>query len=276
MTPVVAGVAGLMGLTIGSFLNVVAYRVPAGLSVVRPASACPGCGHGIRGRDNVPVVSWLALGGRCRDCRMSISARYPLVELLTGVAFLLVALFFAPGIAAATTDPELAAAVITLVAFLYLAAISIALSAIDLDVRRLPDPIVLPAYLVGAALLTAAALLGGRPEALFPAAAGTVASLVFYGLLWFFAPAGGMGFGDVKVAGVLGMFLGYLGWGQLAVGVAAAFVLGGVFGIALIVAGRAGRKTAVPFGPWMFVGAWVGIVVGAPLATGYLDAIGLG
>jgi leader peptidase (prepilin peptidase)/N-methyltransferase len=275
MTAAVATIAGVTGLAIGSFLNVVAYRVPAGLSVVRPASACPGCGHEIRGRDNIPVISWLLLGGRCRDCRMSISARYPLLEALTGVAFLLVALLFAPRIAAATTALEAVSAVLVLVAYLYLAAISIALSAIDLDVRRLPDPIVLPAYAVGGVLLVTAALLAGDPAVLLPALVGGVASVLFYGVLWFVQP-GGMGFGDVKVAGVLGMYLGFLGWGPLAVGVAAAFVLGGIFGIALIIAGRAGRKTAVPFGPWMFVGAWVGIVVGEPLAAGYLEYIGLG
>jgi len=275
MSAAYAALAGVLGLAIGSFLNVVAYRVPAGLSVVRPASACPGCGHEIRGKDNIPVFSWLVLRGRCRDCRMSISARYPFVEAITGLAFVLVALFFAPAIAAATTGGEVAAAIITLVAFLYLAAISIALSAIDLDVHRLPDAIVLPSYLVGAVLLTASALLGGTPETLITALIGGVASVVFYGVLWFVKP-GGMGFGDVKAAGVLGMYLGYLGWAQLAVGVGAAFVLGGVFGVALIIANRANRKTAVPFGPWMFLGAWVGIVAGAPVVAGYLDFVGLG
>jgi leader peptidase (prepilin peptidase)/N-methyltransferase len=275
VTVAFATIAGVTGLAIGSFLNVVAYRVPAGLSVVRPASACPGCGHEIRGRDNVPVISWLVLGGRCRDCRMSISARYPVLEALTGVAFLLVTLFFAPRIAAADGALETIAAVAVLLAYLYLAAISIALAAIDLDVHRLPDAIVLPSYVVGGALLVAAALLGGDAAVLVPAFVGAVASLLFYGLLWFVKP-GGMGFGDVKVAGLLGMYLGFLGWAQLAVGVAAAFVLGGVFGIALMIAGRAGRKTAVPFGPWMFAGAWVGIVAGGPLAVGYLEFVGLG
>jgi leader peptidase (prepilin peptidase)/N-methyltransferase len=275
VTVAFATIAGVTGLAIGSFLNVVAYRVPAGLSVVRPASACPGCGHEIRGRDNVPVISWLVLGGRCRDCRMSISARYPVLEALTGVAFLLVTLFFAPRIAAAGSARETVAGVVVVLAYLYLAAISIALSAIDLDVRRLPDAIVLPSYLVGGVLLVVAALLHGNPAVLIPALVGAVASLLFYGLLWFAKP-GGMGFGDVKAAGLLGMYLGFLGWGQLAVGVAAAFVLGGVFGVALMIAGRAGRKTAVPFGPWMFAGAWVGIVAGGPLAVGYLEFVGLG
>jgi len=275
MIPLIAVLAGAIGLAIGSFLNVVAYRVPAGLSVTWPASACPGCGHAIRGRDNLPVVSWLLLAGRCRDCRAPISARYPIVEALTSLAFVIVAVYFGSAITNASSASEAVGATLELIAFAYLAAISIALSAIDLDVRRLPNAIVLPSYLVATALVVPAALLSGRPDALVSAAVGGAASLVFYGILWLVAP-GGMGFGDVKLAGVLGIYLGYLGWAQLLVGVGAAFTLGGVFGLALIVIRRAGRKSAVPFGPWMFAGAWIGIMAGEQLALGYLDLVGLG
>jgi len=271
----VGSFAGVFGLAIGSFLNVVAYRVPNGLSVVKPASACPGCGTEIQRRDNVPVLSWLLLRGRCRNCSMSISVRYPIVEAITGLAFVLVALFFAPAIASAEGGLDLAAALVTLVAFLYLAAISVVLAVIDLDVHRLPDRIVLPAYLVGAVLLTAAALLSGDPARLIVAAIGGGAMLVFYGLLFIVYPAG-MGLGDVKLAGVLGLFLGFLGWPQLAVGAAAAFVLGGVFAIVLLATGRARRGTGIPFGPWMIVGAWIGIVAGEQIAAGYLNLVGLG
>jgi len=274
MIVVVAVLAGAVGLAIGSFLNVVAYRVPAGLSVVRPASACPECGHAIRGRDNLPVVSWLLLAGRCRDCRSSISVRYPIVEALTSLAFVIVAMSFGGAIANASSVAATVGAILELLAFAYLAAISIALSAIDLDVRRLPNAIVLPSYLVAAALLTPAAILSDRPDALVSAGVGLAASLVFYGILWLVAP-GGMGFGDVKLAGVLGIYLGYLGWAQLLVGVGAAFTLGGVFGLVLIVIRRAGRKSAVPFGPWMFAGAWIGIMAGEQLALGYLELVGL-
>ncbi len=274
MMLIIGILAAAFGLAIGSFLNVVAYRVPAGLSIVHPASACPGCGHTIRGRDNLPLVSWMLLGGRCRDCRTPISVRYPAIEALTAVAFIGVALLFGGQIANASGTAELVGAVLQLLAFGYLAAISIVLSAIDLDVRRLPNAIVLPSYLVAAALLVPAALLSGRPEALIPAAVGMVASVLFYGILWVVAP-GGMGLGDVKLAGVLGLYLGYLGWAQLLVGVGAAFTLGGVFGLVLIAIRRAGRKSTVPFGPWMFAGAWVGIIVGEQLARGYLDLIGL-
>jgi leader peptidase (prepilin peptidase)/N-methyltransferase len=271
----VGSFAGVFGLAIGSFLNVVAYRVPNGLSVVKPASACPGCGAEIQRRDNVPVLSWLLLRGRCRNCSMSISVRYPIVEAITGLAFVLVALLFAPAIASAQGGLELAASLVTLVAFLYLAAISVVLAVIDLDVHRLPDRIVLPAYLVSGILLTTAALLSGDPARLAVAAIGGGAMLVFYGLLFIVYPAG-MGLGDVKLAGVLGLFLGFLGWPQLAVGAAAAFVLGGVFAIVLLATGRARRGTGIPFGPWMIVGAWIGIVAGEQIAAGYLELVGLG
>lgn len=272
MTALLIAVATLLGLVIGSFLNVVIYRVPAGASLVAPASACPQCGHGIRARDNVPVISWLLLGARCRDCRARIPVRYPAVELGTALVFTLVAWGAATQTHAAVID---LAKLLELAAFLYLAAISIALAAIDLDVRRLPNAIVLPAYLVGGALLVLAAVVTGDPQRLLVAAIGAGASALFYGILWFAKP-GGMGLGDVKLAGVLGMYLGYLGWAQLAVGVAGAFLLGGVFGIVLMLVGRAGRKTAVPFGPWMLLGAWIGIAAGGPVAAGYLDMVGLG
>ncbi|WBU37651.1 prepilin peptidase [Homoserinibacter sp. YIM 151385] len=272
---VVAPVVGALGLAIGSFLNVVAYRVPAGLSVVRPASSCPGCGAGIRSRDNVPVLGWLLLGGRCRDCRMRISARYPAIEALTGLAFVVVALVFAPAIWTAETPLASAGAAVHLVALLYLAAISIALSAIDLDVHRLPDAIVLPAYLVSGVLLAAAGLLAGRPELLLGALIGGAALFAFYFLIAFIRP-GGMGFGDIKLAGVLGLHLGYAGLAQSVVGTAAAFLLGGLVAIALIIVRRAERGGGIPFGPWMLAGAWIGIISGEQIAGAYLSIVGLG
>jgi leader peptidase (prepilin peptidase)/N-methyltransferase len=125
---------------------------------------------------------------------------------------------------------------------------------------------------VGGTLLTTAALLGGQPERLLPAAIGAVASFLFYFLLAMYPQ--GMGFGDVKLAGVLGLFLGFLGWPQLVVGVASAFLLGGVIGIVLLLAHRTrGRK--IPFGPWMVLGAWIGIFAGEPIAAAYLGLVGI-
>ena len=264
--------AGVLGLAVGSFLNVVVYRVPAGMSIVRPHSACPGCGHEIAARDNVPVVSWLLLRGRCRSCRAGISPRYPLVELAGAVAVVGVAVWSAPSLAAATGTAAIVAAVLQLLAYAYLAAISIALALIDIDVHRLPNPIVLPAYAVGAMLLGGAALLRGDVTALVRIAAGAAVLFAFYALLAFIKP-GGMGLGDVKLAGVLGLYLGYHGWASLVVGWFAAFLLGGLFSVALLVGGRAGRKTQVPFGPWMLLGAWVGIVLGDPIGSWYLSLI---
>jgi len=275
MTPMLAAAAGITGLSIGSFLNVVVWRVPRGVSIVRPASACPGCGVAIRARDNVPVLSWLLLGRRCRDCRTSISARYPLIELATGLVFVLVALLFAPAIAAADSAATIVAASLQLAAFLVLAAVSIALSTIDIELRRLPNPIVLTAFIAGAITLIPAALLAGRPDQVLSAVIGAATSFVFY-LLLALIGRGGMGMGDVKLAGVLGLYLGALGWEQLAVGVLAAFVTGAIAGAITLVARRSLRDRSLPFGPWMFVGAWIGIIGGEAIAAGYLRLVGLG
>ncbi len=251
--------AGLVGLAVGSFLNVVVWRVPRGESVVRPPSACPSCGHAIRSRDNVPVLSWLLLRRRCRDCRAPISARYPLVEAGTALLFVAVALRFAGTPA-------------VLPVLLYLAAISVALALIDIDVHRLPDAIVLPSYAVVGAGLVAASAVTGSWTALPRAAIGAAALFAFYFLLMVIRP-GGMGFGDVKLAGVLGACLGWFGWGALVVGAFSAFLLGGIFSIALILGGRAGRRSGIPFGPWMILGSWVGLAAGEALWSAYLGLI---
>jgi leader peptidase (prepilin peptidase)/N-methyltransferase len=269
-------VAGLFGLLIGSFLNVVIYRLPAGGSISTPASACTRCGSRIRPWDNVPVLSWLVLGGKCRDCRAPISARYPLVELATGVFFAAVTWWMvsAAPITAGAAGVEIAAWGVTLVAFLYLCAISVALAMIDVDTHTLPNRIIYPAYLVSGSLLPAAALLSGAPERLIGSIVGGAALFALYLTLALIRP-GAMGLGDVKLAGLLGLYLGWLGWGELAVGAFAAFLLGGLFGVVLLAARRAGRKSSIPFGPWMLAGAWVGILFGDSIAVGYLRLYGL-
>jgi len=267
---------GVLGLLIGSFLNVVIYRVPAGKSIVSPPSACPSCGARIRPGDNVPVVSWIALRGRCRNCAAPISRRYPLVELATGVLFASVAAWMLSRSSESTfvAATTLAAFLIELAAFLYFSAIGVALFMIDLDTRRLPNAIVLPSYVVGAVLLAAAGLVDFRPDQLIGAAIGGAAMFAFYFALAFAYP-GGMGFGDVKLAGVLGLYLGWTGWGALVVGAFAAFLLGGVFSILIVSLRGAGRKTAIPFGPWMIAGAFVGIFFGEGIARNYLSFTGL-
>ncbi|MDQ7994097.1 MAG: prepilin peptidase [Propionicimonas sp.] len=275
------------GLVIGSFVNVVAYRIPAGVSLLRE-SRCPSCDAPIRAWQNVPVLSWLALRGRCARCRARISWRYPVVELTTGVLFAALT-WFLPWIATTPSADDLVslaslgpgdgwyasgAGVAVLFAFWWFAGSSVALTLIDLDTRRLPNAIVLPCYLVGAALLTTAGLLGADWSALFRAGIGMIALFGLYAALWLVRP-GAMGAGDVKLAGVVGLYLGWLGWGPLAVGVFSAFLLGGVFGITLLASRRAGRKTAIAFGPWIILGAWTGVLAGTQLAQLYLTLNGL-
>lgn len=271
---ILVALVGVTGLAIGSFLNVVVYRVPAGMSVVHPRSACPNCGHEISARENVPVVSWLALRGKCSSCAQPISKRYPIVELAGAAAFVVVGIWAAPQFATASTIPATIAAVLHLVAFLYLAAISLALAIIDVETHKLPDVIVLPGYAIGVVLLGTAALLQGDLVGLGRMAAGAGILFAFYYVLAFISPRG-MGLGDVKLAGVLGLFLGSLGWGQLAVGAGAAFALGGLFSIILLITRRAGRKSGIPFGPWMLLGAWVGVFAGQAIAGSYLAIAGL-
>lgn len=274
MAVLLPALAGVLGAVVGSFLNVVIHRVPAGLSVVRPPSACPACSSPVRAYDNVPVLSWLVLRAKCRDCGAPISARYPLVELGTAAAFVVVAAMLGPQLVLGTAVTPLIADLVVLLALLYLAAVSIALAAIDLDVHRLPNSIVLPAYLVGGVALTVAAISAADLVSLARAAAGAGILFAFYLVLALIAPRG-MGMGDVKLAGVLGLFLGWFGWEALAVGALAAFLLGGLYGVILILARRARRTTGIPFGPWMLAGAWVGILFGEPIARGYLAAFGL-
>lgn len=270
----IAGFAGIVGLLIGSFLNVVVYRVPLGLSVVSPSSSCPNCATRIRSYDNIPVLSWLLLRGRCRTCAEPISARYPLVELTTGVLFFLVAVVFAEPIIRTTDVATAVSATLVLVAFLYLTAIAVALTLIDLDVHRLPNAIVLPSYIVAAVLFVAASIVSGDYIPIIRGAIGMAALVAAYFLMAFAYP-GGMGLGDVKLAGVLGLFLGWLGWGTLVVGAFAAFLLGGVFAIGLLVARKASRRSGIPFGPWMLLGAGVGTFFGEVIADKYLALVGL-
>lgn len=250
----------LLGLVVGSFLNVVIWRAPRGESVVSPPSACPACSHQVRPRDNVPVVGWLLLRGRCRDCGELISARYPVVEAGTAVAFGAIAAYFGP--------------VANLPAFLYLTATAIVLALIDIDVHRLPNAIVLPSYVVGAVLLAVPSIVAGDHGQLLRAAIGAITLYAFYFALVLVYPAG-MGFGDVKLAGVLGMYLAWLGWAELVVGAFAGFLLGGVVGAGLMLAGRAGRKSKIPFGPFMLMGAFAAIFFAEAIGDWYLGTMGL-
>jgi leader peptidase (prepilin peptidase)/N-methyltransferase len=201
-------------------------------------------------------MGWLVLRGKCAHCQAPISPRYPLVEAGTAAAFAATAVRFA--------DHQR-----LLPAYLVFAAIGIALALIDVDVRRLPDVIVLPSYLVLGGLLA----IGGDGHALLRAAMAAGALFAFY-LLIAVAARGSMGFGDVKLAGVVGGLLGYLSWGALLTGAFLAFVLGAAVGIILILATKADRKTAVPFGPFMIAGAWISIMGASGIGEAYLRSLG--
>ncbi|MGD9955037.1 MAG: A24 family peptidase [Candidatus Nanopelagicales bacterium] len=259
-TALLAGICGFVGLFIGSFLNVVIDRVPAGESVVSPRSRCPRCGTEIKAYDNIPVLSWLILRGRCRACGEPISVRYPLVELATGVLFGATAWWI--GLSW------------QLPAFLYLAAIAVALSMIDFDTKRLPDAIVLPSYVVSFVLLGAAALAEDRWSDLLRGVLGGAAVFAFYFLLAIIKP-GGMGFGDVKLGGILGLYLGWFSWGAVVVGTFAGFILGAVVGLVVMAARKGDRKTKVPFGPFMFMGTYVAFAFAQPLVDWYVGSLGL-
>jgi leader peptidase (prepilin peptidase)/N-methyltransferase len=251
--------AAVLGLLVGSFLNVVIHRVPRGESVVRPPSHCPDCGQTIKTRHNVPVFGWLVLRGRCAGCGARISVRYPLVEFGTAVLFALLALRLDP--------PDLPA-------FLYFGAIGIALALIDLDCRRLPDAIVLPSYPVLLVLLTASAWWRGDWWSLARAGIGGVVLFGFYLVLALAYPAG-MGFGDVKLAGLLGGILASLSWPALLIGAFGGFLLGAVAGVVVLATGRGGRKTALPFGPFMIAATLLAIFAAGPLGQAYQRLTGL-
>jgi leader peptidase (prepilin peptidase) / N-methyltransferase len=251
----------LLGLVIGSFLNVVVYRVPNGCSILSPGSHCPSCSQPIRRRHNIPILGWVVLRGRCADCRKRISVRYPMVELTTAILFV--------ALAWRLSELHLLPA---LPAYLYFASIGIALTLIDVDCRRLPNAIVLPSYPVVFALLAVAAAWQNDWPALLRALFGTSALFGTYCVMAMAYPAG-MGIGDVKLAGVLGGVLAYLSYSALLVGAFAAFLLGAVVGAVMIVGRRGSRKTAIPFGPYMIAGTLLAIFAADPIARSYMHLI---
>lgn len=246
--------AGVYGLLIGSFLNVVIARVPEGRSVLRPRSACPSCETPIAGRDNVPVVSWLLLRGRCRSCSEPISARYPIVELATAAVLALTA--------------AVLGAVAHLPAYLVVTAGLVAVTGIDLDTYRIPTPLLRWIMILGAPLLVVAALVRGEPGRLLSAGIGAVAAFAVLFAIHAVVPAG-MGFGDVRLAFVLGTFTGWLGGWYVPLALLLGFGLGSVVGVVLMASGRAGRRSRIPFGPFLAAGAWIAICWGAPILEWY-------
>lgn len=267
--------AGVLGLLIGSFLNVVIHRVPEARSILAPPSTCPACGARVRWFDNVPIVSWLALRGRCRDCGAGISARYPLVELATGAAFALIAVGFAPAgllpSPARLPDP---AQWLVLVGCLAFAAAGIALAAIDLERHRLPTPIIVTGAAVLLVSLSGAAALRGDLAAMLTALAAGGAMGVLFLLIVIIRPDG-MGLGDVRLAVLVGLATGWVGWPAVVLALLSAFFIGSVIGIVVMLARGGDRRTAIAFGPSLLAGAWIGILVGPAAWHWYGGILGL-
>jgi leader peptidase (prepilin peptidase) / N-methyltransferase len=240
--------AGISGAVIGSFLNVVVYRLPIGQSLVKPRSHCPSCQTPVAPRDNVPLLSWLFLKGRCRHCGETISARYPAVELLTALCF--VAVVLARGI-----HPEL-------IALIPFTAALIAISFIDLQHKIVPNRIVGPAAIYG--VVTAVAFRTHVVPELLIAGVG---AFTFFLVAALINPRG-MGMGDVKLAGVMGLYLGRLVIPALLI----AFLVGSVVGVAIVMRhGVRSRKVGVPFAPFMALGGLVAMLAGQQLIDFYLD-----
>jgi leader peptidase (prepilin peptidase) / N-methyltransferase len=244
---------GLFGLVFGSFLSVVIYRVPRKESIVAPRSACPRCGAMIGARDNVPVLSYIALGGRCRSCRTRIPVRYPLLELATGLLFAGAALRF---------DSAYTAGV---VALLFMVLVAVAM--IDIEHQIVPNRILYPSFPLFAALVGLGAALGHDME-LVPAALGFLA---FGGglLLVAVVSPGGMGMGDVKLAALIGLVLGALGPRYVVVAAGVGILAGGLGAIALMALTGASRKAKIPFGPYLAAGAIVAAFLAPTIASWY-------
>lgn len=264
MDGVVAAFCGLLGLLFGSFANVVIHRVPAGESIVRPPSACPGCGNPIAPRDNIPILSWLLLRGRCRHCKEPISARYPLVEASMGLVF--VAVGYRVG------------ADWALPGYLLFAWVLVVVAVIDVRTRKIPNRLTYPLTPALLVLLVGAALLSGQPNRALTAVIGGVAAFVVLLILALVQPRG-MGMGDVKLAGFIGIGLGYISLGYVAIGIFGGFLLGAIGGVVVIV-GKAVQKgplrgQMIPFGPYLAAGALLALLVGGPIIEAYLRSVGL-
>jgi leader peptidase (prepilin peptidase)/N-methyltransferase len=243
----VVAVVAVFGLLIGSFLNVCIYRLPRRESIVFPASRCPACGAGIRPWDNVPVLAWFWLHGRCRDCAASISWRYPSIEAANGVAYGLIAWRFG-----FTADALIYAAFFSAL---------LVITVIDFDFQIIPDRISLP----GIPIAFASALSLGHItwwESLLGAA---LPAVLFMAII--ILSRGGMGLGDVKLIAMIGALVG---WKLALLTIFVGAVAGSVVGIALMVFQGKGRKTAVPFGPFLSLGAVVSVSCGTPLIQWYL------
>ncbi len=240
-------ISALYGLLFGSFLTVVVDRVPRGASIVHPGSACGNCGLRLGVRDLVPVFSWLALRGKCRKCHTDIGIEPLVLELSTAVLFGITAWHF--GLSWRT--PAFCALVVGLVG----------LSWIDLKTKRLPREVIYATAAVGVPLLVVASLAEHEPKRLWMLLLGAGINVAIMGVIYL-ASRGGMGDGDVRLSPLLGAFLGFLNPGLAPVGLFFGFLLGALVGVFLMIAKKVGRRTAVPFGPFLAAGSVLAIFFG--------------
>jgi len=254
MPPVIALVfCALVGLCVGSFLNVVIARLPAGRSIARPASACPHCGHAIAWYDNVPVLSYLLLRARCRACGASISWRYPVVEVGTAILFGLAYLRFGPSV-------QLAPALILLSTL-------VAITGIDLDHQIIPDVLSIPGIVLGLAVSLTPATIGWKESLLGVLIGGGLFVVIIVGSALVLGQPG-MGIGDVKLGAMLGAFLG---WKLALLSILLSVLVGGPVAGVLLATGRKGRKDPVPFGPFLALGGVVSLLCGNALIAWYFS-----
>ncbi|MBV9043043.1 MAG: prepilin peptidase [Acidimicrobiia bacterium] len=257
MTAFVTVACGVFGLAVGSFLNVVIYRVPRKESVVHPRSRCPGCGTQLAERDNIPVVSWVLLHGKCRTCGEPISARYPLVELLTAALFVTAALRFGLDW--------------VLPAYLIFFASLVAITFIDLEHYIIPNRVLYPTVFIAIPLLVLAAATQDQWHNLERALLGAVLAWSFFLVLHLISPRG-MGFGDVRLSFLLGLFLGWLDLRHVFLGVFVGFLLGSIVGLVLMALRRRGRRDHIPFGPFLAAGAVIAVLFGTSILGWYSPA----
>lgn len=255
MTLLLNVAALVFGAVLGSFATVLVARIPGGEGI-GGRSKCRHCGAQILPRDNVPLLSWMLLRGRCRHCGVSISWRYPAVEVATALLFLLIV--------------NEGHSLLVTIAWLLFTPIAVALAFIDLEHKRLPDVLTLSSFVCVMAVLTADAAFTGQWQPLRTAFFAALALSAFY-LLLNVVSRGGMGMGDVKMALVLGALTGYLGWLHVITASFVAFIAGSAVGVLLMVLGRAGRKSAIPFGPFMLLGLYVSLAATRPLVDWYLQ-----
>ena len=285
--PVFVSLIFVLGLLVGSFLNVVIHRLPLMLqrdwraqcaelldqptepsetyNLVLPRSACPHCGHVIGTFENIPVLSYLVLKGRCSACKAPISARYPLVEILTAVASAVVAWRFGPGWVCSLA--------------LIVTWSLVALTVIDLDHKLLPDIITLPLLWLGLLVSLAGLSWEGQPafadmrSAIIGAAAGYLSLWLVYHLFRLLTGKEGMGYGDFKLLGALGA---WLGWQGLPLTILLSTAVGATLGVILIIAGKRDRQTQIPFGPYLAAAGWIAMLWGQDITRAYLSFSGLG